>query len=89
MWVSGTVGNIELILATVASVSAAVTLLENDVSCIALRPRPIRGVCGLDRTIGDSSCFRRWKRVVGVSGEGQSATLKLRAVGAGFIFRNT
>lgn len=62
MWVSGTVGNMELILATVASVSAALILLEKDVSCIALRPRPIRGVCGLDRTTGDSSCFGDGKR---------------------------
>ena len=53
MWVSGTVGNMELILATVRSVSAAVTFVVNVVSTMPWRPSPIRG---LDRTIGDISC---------------------------------
>lgn len=56
MCVSGTVGNMELILATVASVSAAVTLFEKEVSCCSVRPpRPILGVCGLERIMAASS----------------------------------
>lgn len=66
MWCSEAVGNIVLILLTVASVSIGVGL-ENDVSCVCccsicwwfLIKLPMRGVWGDERDKDDISCVRR------------------------------